>query len=108
VESEWNMAIDTMFRISKGIHMCNDGLYKGDWNLWLKGLYHLYNELGTWMSEEDHVSVRARLDRAMQYKSYDFNNNLDHFTLTSLQLRRIAHKHKLLLREAEDTFKHGG
>jgi hypothetical protein len=108
VESAWNMAIDTMMRISHGLHMCNDALHKGDFNLWLKGLYHLYGELGTWMSEEDHASARGFLERAKAYRYYDFNSNLDHFSLANLFFRRVAHKYKLLLREEEDTFKHGG
>ncbi|MCA1800646.1 MAG: hypothetical protein LC650_05080 [Actinobacteria bacterium] len=108
VESEWNMALDTLYRLSQGIHRCNDAMHAGDFREWLKGLYHFYGELSTWMNAEDQNNVMTQLGRCKQYRTHDFDDNLTHFFLTTQILRREAHKHKLLLKEGEDTMKHGG
>jgi len=108
VQSEWNMALDTLYRISQGIHYCNDAMNRGDFLAWLKGLYHFYGELSTWMTSTDQEKLIARLERCRLWKNYSFEDNLNHFFLTTQSLRREADKHKLLLKETEDTSKHGG
>lgn len=108
VESEWNIALDTMFRISTGLHRCNDGMHAGDFLMWLKGIYHLYGELSTWMTSEEIQETEKLLATAKQYKQFDFETNLNQFFLTTLYLRKVAHRNRLLLKEAEDTFRHGG
>lgn len=108
VTSEWNMALDTLYRLSQGLHTCNDARRRGDFLEYLKGLYHLYMELCAWMSAEDQAKILERFEQLKQYRTKDFTTNLQEFTLCEQILRREADKHKLLLKEAEDTSKHGG
>lgn len=108
VESEWNMALDTLFRISEGIHRCNNAMHEGDFLAWLKGIYHFYGEISTWMSSEQQSALLKMIDRCKEWRTRDFEDNLDHFFLTTQMLRREADKHGLLIKAKEDTLKHGG
>lgn len=108
VESEWNMALATLYRISNGIDMCNEGLQRADFLLWLKGIYLFYGELSTFMSAEAAADFMRRIDTLKLFKTRSFDDNLFEFFMATLVLRKEAHKHKLLLKEAEDTTTHGG
>lgn len=109
VQSEFNMAIATLYQIDQGRQMCNEGRYKGDFLLWLKGLHHLYGEFSTWMNAEDQEKfLTTHLERCTAYKQYSLEDNLKAFGLATQYLRRFGDKMKIWLREAEDTSKHGG
>lgn len=108
VQSEWNMALDTLFRLSQGIHRCNDAQWRGDFVSWIKALYHFYGELSPWMSESSQTDLLQSLERCKNWQGYAFEDNLHYFFLTTQKLRREADKNKLLLKTKEDTSKHGG
>lgn len=108
MESEFNLALSTLERIDKGIRICNDGLFNANFGLWLRGLYWFYGELSTWMNLEQQKKFRELLDNCKDWKTRELNYNLDQFLLATQYLRRIAHRNKLLLRESEDTMRHGG
>lgn len=108
VESEWNIAMDTGFRLAEGLHRCNQARWRGDWVLYLKALYHLYMELGTWMSAEGHKQAKSLLGACESYQGQDWKHNMNQFMLAETFFRREADRHKLLLKTAEDTRKHGG
>jgi len=108
VESSWNMALATLYRISTGIDMCNEAMNRGDFASWLKGIYWFYGELSTWMKPDEQADFMVRIQRLKLHRHYGFEDNLYEFFLATQFLRRIAHTYKLLLKEEDDTNWHGG
>ena len=110
VESDWNMSLATLYSVRKGMDMCNEGMDKGNYVLWLKGLYWLLQELSPFMEINDISETLALIDslKPRIVRSRDFETNFQMFFEITMKLRREAHSHKLLLKEAEDTTKHGG
>lgn len=108
VESEWNIALDTGFRLAEGLHRCNEARWRGDFLAYLKALYHLYMELGTWMSVDHHKRSLELLGDCKEYRGRDLEGNMAVFMLAEQFFRKEADRHKLLLKVAEDTRRHGG
>lgn len=109
MESDFNLALSTLQRIDQGLRICNDGLFKADFGLWTRGLYHLFGELSTWMTGKEQTTFKTNfLEKCKGWQYRTIEHNLDQFLNATQYLRRIADKHKLIIKHAEDTSKHGG
>lgn len=97
-----------MQRLARPLWACQDALFDGDFIKWIKANWAIYNELCPFMNEEEQTKALTRMRTDKGFKMRGFEDNLQEFSLTTQYLRRIAHKNKLLLREEEDTSKHGG
>lgn len=108
MQSDWDLTLSTLQRIDQGIRICNEALFNADFGLWLRGLYHLYGELSPFLTLNEHTEALTYIDKCKTWQGKGMSWNLDNFMIATTTLRKLAHKHKLLIREAEDTSKHGG
>ena len=108
VNSEWNIALDTLYRLAEGYHICTNALQKNDFGSWLMGLHHLHLQLGVFMTDKEQEKAIELLDKAKKYRGKGIDSNLTTFMITTQYFQRIAHKNGLYIKEGEDTMKHGG
>lgn len=110
VESTFNIALGTMGRIDRAIDMCNDAIYKTprDFKLWYRGLELLYTNISTWMTPDENAYYLVKLRDLQHYRRRHPGRNMDDFQLILIELQKMADKHKLLIKTAEDTMYHGG
>lgn len=109
VESAWDMALATLYSIRKAMDICNEALYAGDFLKWYKGLLLFHMELSQFLSAEDNAELLVMLDDLKgRLNSPNLLDNIHEFRKVTMKLRYHAHRQKMLIKEAEDTSKHGG